>query len=319
MTHHSNRLPWIDTAKGVSILLVVFWHVLLLAKFAAFTPEEIYRTINSPLLLIRMPLFFFISGFLLSRSIHTFLEDFILNKIMPLVWTYTIWTLIYTVAQGRDAFYLISSWWSPQLHLWFVLALILYRILGYLLQRFSLLAILVALIVCVVFSHPLVFGGDWLTTIQQRIPKNAFYFLTGCWFGQFLFPWIGRLPWFWGSIGSGLAATFYAFDVEIGVAIGGVLAGLSLSVIITTYFEAISRILSFFGRHSLEIFLIHFGLVTASIKIFSFIYMPNILITPCATLLSATLPIAIRAASDRLFPWLFVMPRFPARTRERSR
>lgn len=55
------RLLFIDALRGITIILVVFSHLVTLA--IAFDEISILKKINDVLIIFRMPLFFFISGF----------------------------------------------------------------------------------------------------------------------------------------------------------------------------------------------------------------------------------------------------------------
>ncbi|MDO4800591.1 MAG: acyltransferase family protein, partial [Prevotellaceae bacterium] len=58
------RLEWIDAMRGFTMILVVAYHVALQGF-----DEEVKLSSSLPfLVLFRMPLFFFISGFLSYRS-----------------------------------------------------------------------------------------------------------------------------------------------------------------------------------------------------------------------------------------------------------
>ena len=82
---NSNRIDFVDTAKGLGILLVVWGH----SSHILF--NEIYA--------FHMPLFFFIAGFFLKPT--TTLENFAIKKtktlILPYIIFYTFTLLFYTV------------------------------------------------------------------------------------------------------------------------------------------------------------------------------------------------------------------------------
>lgn len=64
---HEKRLVWLDVIRGFSIIMVIYFHLLMIEKPSAI--NELYRT-------TRMPVFFFISGFL----IYSITYD------LPLLW-----------------------------------------------------------------------------------------------------------------------------------------------------------------------------------------------------------------------------------------
>lgn len=61
------RIEYIDTMRGFTMLLVVYSHVRLYGLY--FDDSNIVSSFNSIFLLIRMPLFFFISGFFILQEI----------------------------------------------------------------------------------------------------------------------------------------------------------------------------------------------------------------------------------------------------------
>jgi len=76
-----NRYEWIDTAKGLGILLVVYGHCQ--------PPESINKFVYA----FHMPLFFFISGFLFKKD-KTGFGNFIIKKAKRLLLPYFVFSLI---------------------------------------------------------------------------------------------------------------------------------------------------------------------------------------------------------------------------------
>lgn len=70
----NNRIEWIDTAKGMGLILVVLGHLHI-----PFLASWIY--------LFHMPLFFFLSGVVYSGQQYSFLE-FLTRRIKTLVVPY---------------------------------------------------------------------------------------------------------------------------------------------------------------------------------------------------------------------------------------
>jgi acyltransferase len=88
----SERLPWIDTLKGIGILLVVLGHT--------YIPEILQKYIYS----FHMPLFFYISGYLHSQKQHTF-KDFLQKKYKSLIVPYILFTIISVIIMLLRAFW----------------------------------------------------------------------------------------------------------------------------------------------------------------------------------------------------------------------
>ncbi len=104
------RAPWVDFAKGVAIVLVVYKHVILgLEASHIFVPQyftEMSRIIYS----FRMPLFFILSGVFVRRSLQKkgFLK-FSGDRLKSLMYPYIIWALIYVSIQVMISNYTNSS------------------------------------------------------------------------------------------------------------------------------------------------------------------------------------------------------------------
>ena len=89
MTTSANRYEYIDIAKGIGILLVVWAHILLVG----WTHRFIYA--------FHMPLFFFISGYLFKSDKYNSFKDFFKKRFKRLiipyliysVFTWTIWAI----------------------------------------------------------------------------------------------------------------------------------------------------------------------------------------------------------------------------------
>ena len=83
-----NRITWLDTAKGIGILLVILGHMAI--------PEKLSIIIFS----FHMPLFFFISGFLFNENKYLLNKKIYIKKFSSLIWpfyTFTILTLILNI------------------------------------------------------------------------------------------------------------------------------------------------------------------------------------------------------------------------------
>lgn len=138
------RLEWIDAMRGFTILLVVANHV----SGMAFGEINSHSSYMSFFLLLRMPLFFFISGFLSFRSkaiwgtteFGKMLGKKIRIQIIPtLVFLFAFLLVMYP---GRFWEHLVEAYHSPMKGgYWFTIALlymfIVYYIFEYIVHKFS--------------------------------------------------------------------------------------------------------------------------------------------------------------------------------------
>ncbi|MEN6567282.1 MAG: acyltransferase family protein [Veillonellales bacterium] len=94
----NDRVEWVDTAKGIGIILVVLGHIWLM--------REGYNYIYS----FHMPLFFFLSGYIVNFAKYDGLRQFIVVKlnglVIPYFWfsffTYLYWVLVERKFSGNE-------------------------------------------------------------------------------------------------------------------------------------------------------------------------------------------------------------------------
>lgn len=99
------RITWIDAAKGVSITFVVVYHLFLgLDKRVTGVPAFWDEVLNPVLTLVRMPLFFFVSGMFIARSVKKETWTFVSDKLATVVYPYLLWqTLQFSLAKLSGA------------------------------------------------------------------------------------------------------------------------------------------------------------------------------------------------------------------------
>ncbi len=131
----SGRNTWVDTAKGIAIIFVVYRHVIygLLYKGVNITP--VLMDANEMLYGFRMPLFFFLAGLFYSFSLKKRgTAGFLVSKINSWLYPYLLWCLIsltlqlffidYTNAKrGVDSYLDILIHPRSMLQLWYLFAL----------------------------------------------------------------------------------------------------------------------------------------------------------------------------------------------------
>ena len=89
------RIEWVDLAKGVGILLVVYGHVILGIHDADIGFSGInYDIQHSVIYTVHMPLFFFLSGLFAIRWVKRDAKVAILQKVKSLLIPYFIWGIV---------------------------------------------------------------------------------------------------------------------------------------------------------------------------------------------------------------------------------
>jgi len=96
----SNRLSWIDYAKGIAIILVVYRHVLIGFSRYGLEVDPILMAANEMVFTFRMPLFFVLSGLFIRKSLSKRgLKGLIGNKLNFLLYPYLLWAAIQVTLQ----------------------------------------------------------------------------------------------------------------------------------------------------------------------------------------------------------------------------
>ncbi|HEY9888328.1 MAG TPA: acyltransferase family protein, partial [Candidatus Obscuribacterales bacterium] len=90
-----DRLPWLDYAKGIGIILVVVGHTLRGLMNAAVITETLpYEIADRWIYAFHMPLFFFLSGLLLPKSFAKNLTTVLGKKAKTILYPFLLWSFI---------------------------------------------------------------------------------------------------------------------------------------------------------------------------------------------------------------------------------
>ncbi|MCV9389472.1 acyltransferase family protein [Reichenbachiella ulvae] len=278
------RLGWIDYAKGIAIILVVYRHILIGVERSGLEVSSWLINANEIVYSFRMPLFFMISGLFVSKSIakrNTF-KAFFGYKINTIYYPYLIWGIIqisiqillskFTNAErGLIDFGLLLVHPRAIDQLWYLYALFNVSILFFFLN--TTLKINDKLL----FFISLIALGCSTFVKEYSLIHDTLYFLIFFVIGHLLrsfvldeskselfqsfIPFLILFPFFWGTQYYWLThqdMNIYFFAL---IAVLGTLFVFSLSFILNKY-----QILSFLkivGRHSLQVYLMHLIIVSA--------------------------------------------------------
>lgn len=172
------RVAWIDAARGIGIVLVVYGHVLrsLIAQGVA-PADRLHHTADAAIYAFHMPLFFLLSGLFARPAVAGKRAAFVRIRVQAIVYPYILWSLI----QGMMAIAasghvnhemtwrsLASIPWSPIAQFWFLYTLFLCQLLLILPGRFTLLCIVP---IGAIFSFS--FPGSWLSISFYNLPFFA--------------------------------------------------------------------------------------------------------------------------------------------------
>jgi uncharacterized membrane protein YcfT len=93
------RVDWVDTAKGLSIALVVTMHATLGVE-QAMGAEGFMHAIVAFAAPFRMPAFFLIAGLFLARAMTRDTLAYLDGKVVHFAWFYAVWALITLLVKG---------------------------------------------------------------------------------------------------------------------------------------------------------------------------------------------------------------------------
>jgi fucose 4-O-acetylase-like acetyltransferase len=272
----NERITWVDCARGIGILLVVYGHVARGVVAAGLMDGTgLYRIVDSLIYSFHMPLFFFVSGMFFPGSLKSKGLGLLKNKVALLVYPYFIWSVIQTgvkILMGGHTNHaarihdLVTLLWLPVEQFWFLYSLFLIFVLeilcfttlkkaGVSQRNCALLA--GGLSVALFFLRP------WLPGVfqLQTVAGYMVYFHGGVCF--FIFAKGGgrmlQAPLAWGLVFGLSAAAHLVWQEDSAVlylllAFSGTFLVISLS---NLQFPSFIRAFSRLGRYSMEIYLVH--------------------------------------------------------------
>ncbi len=330
------RLPWVDTGRGIAILLVVLFHSANWLESAGF-PVDGWMEINLVLSNIRLPMFFALSGLFAGKWARASWGDIWSVKLSLFAWVYGLWSVIATVtfmaglnlqeeygnylAQFKPTFQML---WAPRFELWFIWALALMFVIARLISPLPKMAQLIPFGLCsAFFLSPIVdvpFG--W-----QGLLRYTFFFLAGMHMRRQYFALADRAP---------RRVGFVIIAVSAILAVMGTVLALNTTVIGYYFLTCcagsvagvmISRelarfgILQYLGQRTLPIYLTHTSII---ILICWFLHLlpDSIKLLPLYWLLPPLLAVAAiwlalqlsRWVQDRrVWQYLYVQPMWFAR------
>ncbi len=153
-----HRTEWIDYAKGLGIILVVYAH-LLSSGFNAGLPvaKHFFLLSDSIVYSFHMPLFFFLAGLFACQSlVKRGTQEFLLNKLQFIAYPYLVWSLIQGTVElifsnqshrGINVSDLLTIPYFPLAQFWFLYALFLMYVVYALLSMFGKYAFVLLLVV----------------------------------------------------------------------------------------------------------------------------------------------------------------------------
>lgn len=145
MSEQPKRLDWIDSAKGIAMITVVLYHVLLGFETAGLVkPSMILEYTNIYLRAAATPIFFIVSGFFIERSMskHGY-QKFFKGALLFLVYPYFLWSVLQIVVKiifaslvnKTETFDPLALLYEPVAQFWFLHALFLAQVIYALIHK----------------------------------------------------------------------------------------------------------------------------------------------------------------------------------------
>ncbi|MBT2568965.1 acyltransferase [Arthrobacter sp. ISL-85] len=266
-----SNLPWINTARGLAIFLVVLHHSVQWAESAGYGSGA-WLHLTWSLATMRLPLFYAISGLLAVKWIHRPMREVLTLKVATLIWLYLLWQLltvlsylvvpnVSTPGKGdlRELLTALATPLLPQNSLWFIWALAVFFVLCKLLYgRVTPWAVLAPAAAVSSFSmagmiHTGNLGWDGLLT-------NFVFFSAGVYgaalikgFAEWLNPWTAAVILAGWVLCLVLLPTADAVVLNLGTRAVGLAAGISLGVLLQS-----SKHLGRAGSNTLTYYLPHY-------------------------------------------------------------
>ncbi|MBL3568921.1 hypothetical protein BV509_21165 [Rhodovulum sulfidophilum] len=270
----AERIEWLDIAKGIAILLVVFHHTLLYLGFLDIRFQP-YWEFNSVFMLLLMPLFFFCTGITAASAVHRAPHTFWHKRLLPMVWVLMIWTLIYLAADQvlpmrRDGQPVRFDLLHPQMNLWFIWVLAIFTALAPLLVRLNGPAVIAVFLGLAALWHGglLRYEGTLIYPKDiQGILNHAPFYMAGLYFAPRIIAFLaerGRARLLLAGAGTVFAGLVLGAELmpaadeilDKAARFAGVAFGAALATEIARV-GGLRRVFSAIGTRTLEIFLGH--------------------------------------------------------------
>jgi fucose 4-O-acetylase-like acetyltransferase len=271
-----NRTYWVDYAKAIGIILVVYGHVARGVFNAGIEfPEHHYRFADSVVYTFHMPLFFFLSGLFFCQSLSKRgVKNLIFNKIDTIVYPYIVWSIFHGSLEVYMSKHInvdvtfnevLMLFWDPRAQFWFLYALFVIFVLSTMIytatgKRHS---IIVFILAAILYIHHSALPD---LRVLNFISQNLVFFCFGIVFMQYAkIEYISNAKAFIVILFIFLLGQWLFHDHYSLVYTNKGVASLFLSIISIIFIASISSILAqrryvflqFIGISSMAIFLMH--------------------------------------------------------------
>lgn len=201
----NTRTDWVDYAKGIGIILVVYGHLLSSGYHAGLgIPDRFFGLSDSIIYGFHMPLFFLLAGLFVEKSLQSHgAQNYLGNQLRRLVYPYFIWSILqlsvevifssFTQKGTRfsDIFAIVYQPWGQ---FWFIYALFLMQLVYIIVSRSSKYApVILGLISVGLFFYPIRIDIAAIAPFSSHL----IFFISGILFRKYLLEKIFFKPSMW--------------------------------------------------------------------------------------------------------------------------
>ncbi|KJL21915.1 Capsule biosynthesis protein CapA [Microbacterium azadirachtae] len=333
------RLAWADTAKGLLIVLVVFWHVVMKSYLTidwrlGIPLPGVWGLVSDIAYPVRMPLFFLISGCFAANAVVRPWAAVWRSRVVRFLYLYLLWTLIHTATMQafpdfptlvpRSVAEFVEAITISPPNAWYLYALALYFLVAKALRRLPAwmpLAAAAALTTAV--------GAGLIDVVSNRgsLLANLLYFLIGTTFSRRIIGLAARPRPLLATASAALYLGAFAVVRATGtdrvpgvwpaVALVGVGAGIAVAPLLAAV-PRLGRGLARLGSRTLQIYVIHMPVLALAdslvaqpvsdagrpVQLAAAVLLPVVL---TAAVIAASVAVGALITRDRL-SWLFDLP-----------
>lgn len=283
----NKRIEYLDTAKGILILLVIFGHLykINIINFEDVSVKvPIYYNIREWIYTFHVPAFFIITGLLLNNDklIDSSFIEFLKKKIKSLLIPYVILEIIAAIVQMflhgseyfniKDALYALIILRNPTIVNWFVLALFFSELLFWCCLKTKRKWYLVLFIMYSILGTVLLNDIGYYVDFVCRILVGTSFIIIGNWMKKKYIE-INKVTVIFVSVVCSLLCSYYSHNIDlyycnIGNPIIYIIGSVSGSVLVLSISKMINiSLLKYIGKNSLIILGTHQLIINAIAKL----------------------------------------------------
>ncbi|WP_159616232.1 acyltransferase family protein [Arthrobacter zhaoguopingii] len=254
------RIRWLDSCRGVAILLVIVLHAGEALRITV-GPTPGVDQFNLFLEPFRMPVLMFLSGIMLPQSMARTGRKYFIGKVSKVAWPYVLWSLIILAASGDLGPAAVTQvFYSSPTYLWYLWFILVFYALAYPLRRVP----------------PLLIAGtslgiSFMLSDGSRPETMAFllaFFFYGAWSARHPREIAGIIGKPWVLAGGGACAVTVGVLNVAGWEVlyqGEFAWGVAGALVIVCWFfprfpaGRVTAVLEFVGRYSIVFYVAHLG------------------------------------------------------------